>query len=363
MRKTTILHVHEKFYPHMGGSTHRLLNLLRGVDYNKFEIIVLCENSENVTNYQFYDGIHIYRFKTYWEIPIIMKKISNEYDIDILHVHNYRPSFFAYLGNIFLKKKMILEMHSIYDVTNRVKELLGIILLKKAEKIIVLSEKSKECLEEKYYINEEKIKVIYNGINLQESKEEKPKDELLLDLIEDTENIVISYIGSMDYFQGIDNICEVINQVTNPKACFIIIGGSNEEINCVKSKVRSKKAYFSKYIEKEYIRYIYQHTDYLMVLRPSLLMTETAVPLKPLEALQNSVEVLSTKVGGMIELASKLNTDKILFFDDLDQVTDYINSKITKKEQYDCDLSLFSVESQSKKLQELYLEVLDVYAK
>lgn len=360
-KKTHIVHVHEKFYPFMGGSTHRLLNLMNVIDFKKFNITVICENSEHCERESTYKGINIIRFDSYFEIPKILININKYNKIDIIHSHNFRPSFFSFFINkVLMKKPYIMEMHSIYETTNRIKQSIGNFITKKSDRIIVLSNRSKHYLIDKLNIDSKKIDVIYNGIDttLSESYLEYD-DEFLKSKFNNPDLIKLTYIGSLDKFQGIDNIIKVINEIKRKDIFFIIIGGNYDEIKNVETKIMNNNVYTSPYIDKKYVQYIYTKSDALMVLRPSMLSTETAIPLKPLEALVNKCKVLSTKVGGMIELDEIIKSEDIIFFEDITSVLEYLNTveKSDLETSEDINVSMFDVKNQSKLMSRLYEEM------
>jgi glycosyltransferase involved in cell wall biosynthesis len=365
IEKIHVVHVHDKFYPFMGGSTHRLLNLLKNIDYNYFDVTVICENSENVEKKGKFQNINIIRYDSYIEIPKILKLLNRDKKIDIIHGHNFRPSLFSYITNrVLLKRPFIMEMHSIYETSNFIKQYIGTILLKKSDRVIVLSNKSKQYLINNDQIEESKISVIYNGIDFNEHKNYiKLEDDKINKIIKDEKLIKLVYVGSLDRFQGINNVIEVINNVNREDIAFLIIGGNNNQIHEVKNRINNVNVNLIPYIDSKYVPFIYFNADLLLVLRPSMLSTETAVPLKPLEALINKTKVLSTKVGGMIELQKVLGSDNIHFFDNNKEVIDYINNLEKKQLKFQGEetLQMFNVEKQSRALDNFYKELMETF--
>lgn len=362
MNKLHIVHVHEKFYPFMGGSTHRLLNLLKNLDKSKFEITIICENSEKTNLQEKYMDMNIIRFNHYYEIPFILKRLERSSRIDILHTHNFRPSMFAVIANkIFLKKKVVMELHSIYQTTNALKQLIGYKLLNMADRLIVLSERSRDYILSSKYINNRHIDVIFNGIDI-EKKNEKELffNSELESILKEEDNIIVSYMGSLDDFQGIDNVIEIINSVHNNMIKFLLIGGSSDESKEIRKQISNKNIFIEPYIDKKYIDTTYKYSDYSFVVRPSMLSTETAIPLKPLEALINRTTVLASKVGGLLELSEILKTKNIIFFDNNREIIKYLND-LKKPREFieESYLDQFSQTNQSIKLANIYQEMED----
>lgn len=358
-RKITILHIHEKFYPHMGGSTHRLLNLLQGMDVSEFNIIVLCLRVNDASDYEEYKGIKIFRFDHYYEIPSMMKKILKENNIDIIHSHNFRPTFYSKLYNH--KLPHIMEMHSIYEPNGLISKCISKIIYKLVDNIIVLSQTSKEYLINNYSVAKDKIYVVLNGL-LNNEVQNNCVSKLSESIPDNTINL--SYIGSLDDFQGINNIVKLIGATQNPNIFYTIIGGEIDESEELKSKIGKRNNVLIKsYIAGDEVPSIYSKTDYLLVLRPSCLMTDTAIPLKPLEALKYGSYVISTNVGGMVELANDLKTQKILFFNNMDDIIDYVNNKIKKiikiDRKSDVSIEKYTTREQSAILANIYRKLVD----
>lgn len=360
-KKITVLHIHEKFYPHMGGSTHRLLNLLRGVDMSKFNIIVLCLRVNEACDYEEYNEIKIFRFNHYYEIPRLMKKICKKYNVEIIHSHNFRSTFYSKLINH--KIPQIMEMHSIYEPHNYINKFISKLLYKSVEKVIVLSDTSKKYVIEHYQISAEKITVVLNG--LFDNNNDEIVDSAIAKKIPD-DTINLSYIGSLDDFQGIDNIVKLINETTNDNIFYSIIGGEvMESLEVGRKIMRPNNVQVTPYIDSREVPAIYSKTDYLMVLRPSCLMTDTAIPLKPIEALKYGALVISTMVGGMREIASDLKTNNIIFFDSIDSIIEFVNKKIIKpalnRKVCDVNIDKYTSKVQSAKLSDLYYSISNKY--
>lgn len=358
-KKIRVLHIHEKFYPHNGGSTHRLMNLITNLSEN-IELIVLCLKTDGACDYEEYNGLKIYRFEHYYEIPTMAKRICQKYGVDIIHSHNFRPTFYSRL--VFFRGPRIMEMHSIYEPHGHIQRWISKKLYAIVDRIIVLSETSKDYLVRKYNLDISKVFIVYNGLVENKEVESGNIDSLVPNEIVN-DKIKVVYIGSLDSFQGIDNIEYLINNSENTSIQYIIIGGEEEESKRLLDRIEEKrKVYVSPYVSSRVVNAIYDQADYLLVLRPDILMTETAIPLKPLEALQHNTIVLSTRVGGMIELAGKLQTNKIIFFNTVDECREYLDDlkdRPTEKEK-ECDVSLnlFSAKQQSIQLEKIYWELL-----
>ena len=359
-----ILHIHQKFYPYLGGSTHRLLNLVDNLDKNKFKIIVISEWMEGNALKEYYKGIEIYRYKKFYEIPFLILKICRKKEINIIHSHNYRPSLFACITNIFLKKKLIVEMHSIYETKGLIKNMLGKFILKAANLIIVLSETSKEYLIKNYNLYGKKIRIVYNGINLEYYNKNKKENRNFIPFKELREKnkskLFVGYMGSLHFFQGITNLIEIINENKNDNIFFFIIGGNIEEVEKLKDKIKRQNVFLHPFIKKEETFVVYKEMDILLIPRPKILSTQTAIPLKPLEALAMGKLVLGTRVGGLMELENILKS-KNFILKDLEEIKNYLDN-LSSSNKLSPDLNIdnikiFDVKKQSYNLENIYYEL------
>lgn len=358
---TTILQITERFYPHMGGSTHRLLNILKGFDTNKFRIIVLSLKENGTDEQSKHENIIIYRFSKYREIPYLMYKIDLIHKpIDLIHTHNFRPSFFAYFGKFLLKSKpkVLTELHSIYKV-GFIKDKISNFIVNTADRLLVLSNTSKEILKKKTIIP---IEVIFNGIDLRKFAQisNKSNHEELSTFINDCRlknKTLIGYAGSLDFFQGIDNLINFAKYLSGEeKFIFIIVGGEEHEWNNYKIPENVKTF---PYIDSKYIPSFYQSIDCMIMLRPKILSTFTAIPLKPLEMLASGKIVISNKVGGMVELKTHINSDRLVLIDHEDDIIHLLKTldfkNVSSKQYVQDELKAFDIAS----IQKQYFKLVD----
>jgi len=365
-----VVHIHEKFYPHMGGSTFRLLNLLNGISKQNpnFKFTVLCENhTKNLLSAEtLSSNINIIRFKSYFLIPFLLFNLAKQKKIDILHAHNYRPFFFTFLSNIFLRKPIVVEMHYIYK-TSFLKQIIVNILFKlmQKSKIITISEKSKKYLSKIYKIPEERIKVVYNGIDLDFFKNFQtiPKSDDYQSIFKFISKfkLKIGYIGSFYDWQGVFNFVEVARRVVKERkdTGFIMIGDGPEFFKIKKLIEKyslEKNILVHDSVSQDEIPSFYNLIDILLLPRPSTLATETAIPLKPIEAIVCKKIVVGTKVGGLLELKNKIG-EGIFLFNSLDEIISFLEKFDIKKyklKKIPNALSIFSDLYQSKNLINIY---------
>lgn len=349
-----VLHIHQKFLPYKGGSTQRLLNLIQNAS-EEYKHIVICKNSERVESFSQVGNINIYRYEKYSDIPFLLFKIFLKYKVDIVHYHNYRPAFFGLVSKLlFLRAKTIFELHSIYIPTTKLGRLFTKIVHRACDEAVVLSNSSVSALKEIGF--KKKISVIYNGVDLDKFRNANSAPELL-----EGKKHIVGYIGSIEAFQGVDTFCTIAKNVkkTRKDIDFVVIGGNMENHRKLDS-IAQGAVEFYEFFSPEVVPSLYKNFKCLLMTRPSLPETESAVPLKPIEALGAGIPVISTNVGGMQELKSVLESTNIHLFDTKEEIVEFILSDNLEKLQYSEEKLIFKfdVNRQSELLEQVYTELI-----
>lgn len=351
-----VLHIHQKFLPYRGGSTQRLLNLIQNASEN-YKHIVICKNSERVESFSQVGNIKIYRCEKYSDIPFLLLKLCFKYKVDIVHYHNYRPAFFGLVSKLlFPRAKTIFELHSVYIPTTKLGRFFTKMVHRACDEAVVLSNSSVLALKEIGF--KKKISVIYNGVDLDRFRDANSAPELLE--VEGKKHIV-GYIGSIEAFQGVDTFCSIAKSVkqTRKDIDFVVIGGNMENHRKLDS-IAQGAVEFYEFFSPEVIPSLYKKFKCLLMTRPSLPETESAVPLKPIEALGAGIPVISTNVGGMQELKSVLESTNIHLFDTKEEIETFILSDNLEKLQYSEEKLIFKfdVNRQSELLEQVYAELI-----
>jgi len=231
--------------------------------------------------------------------------------------------------------------------------------------IITISEKSKKYLSKIYKIPDERIKVVYNGIDLDFFKNFhtilKSDDYQRIFKFISKFKLKIGYIGSFYDWQGIFNFVEVARRVVEERKDrgFIMVGDGPEFLKIKKLIEKyslEKNILVHSSVSQDKIPLFYNLIDILLLPRPSTLATETAIPLKPIEALACKKIVVGTKVGGLSELKEKI-TDGIFLFNRLEKIVTFLKEFDAKKyelEKIPEKLNIFSDLYQSKNLIDIY---------
>ncbi len=303
MKEINVVHIGCRYFPYIGGSTLRLNKLIEGVtalsDIN-ISVITTDGYSPNRENYlkpDIINKVKVFRVESFYKQIRKIKKIIDTQEIDIIHAHNPRIALLLLL--IGIKKPIVIEFH-VLDKMNFVKHRLVSWVLRKVKKVIVLSDVGKEKIQEIYPVDQEKVVVIKNGIDINmfsqlSYPEKKGKD------------IVVGYIGTMYDWQGVYTIINSVPLVIakNDNIRFLLVGNGPEFDN-IKKLVKDYK--IEKYVQltgtvnpDEVPKYMNEIDIYVMP-RPSTQSTETVTPLKIYEAMSAKKAIIISKVGGLLEV-------------------------------------------------------------
>lgn len=146
-----ILQVSTYYLPHYGGIEQVAYDFSRILKKQKNEIKVICFNSSQNTEKDFYDGIEIIRVGYKHKLAsqaislryfFILKKLIRDFNPDVIHIHLPNPLIATYLLFINPKCKITVHWHSDIIRQKKLKLLYAPFeksILKKADKIVATS--------------------------------------------------------------------------------------------------------------------------------------------------------------------------------------------------------------------------------
>lgn len=302
-----ILNIVQDYFPHIGGTSLRIYNLYQPLikKYNCEIHILVPKNGKKLKNYEVLDNIYVHRVKNYYIIPLAVRAILKKYKIDLICTHNPRPTFFAHLS--FIKNiPFILEVHTISQLSI-LKEFLNRFNYLRADKIITLSKSSRNFIVENYHVVPNNVEIVYNGYNFK-TKYDKERIFYIKQKYDlDNDDLIVGYIGTFHDFQGVEYFVKSLPYIKKnyKKIKTLIVGNGPLNVylkNLAKSLKISKEIIFTGTVLLNDIQYYYKLIDIFVIPRPSMLATETAIPLKLIEAMAMEKTILATNVGGLSEI-------------------------------------------------------------
>ncbi|MCI8418120.1 MAG: glycosyltransferase family 4 protein [Lachnospiraceae bacterium] len=310
-----VLHIMHDYKPRIGGSVVRNANMIETYKKNSDDEIYLVNlGGKEYKLRDCIEGIKIYRCRSLAKMIITARNIVLRKDIEILHAHNYRFMFVAFIVKglcPWRHLKIVTEMHSLYRM-KYFKELIAGYLLRKSDAVIVLADSAKLYLSENMGVDRKRITSITNGISKINFKENK-NFELYEHLSEKRNNYCIAaYFGTFYAWQGVLFIAQNIQKLLQecPDLYLVMIGDGPDFIQTKEliQKCRYKnRILLSGSIEKEQIFNLYELIDIILIPRLRDLSTDTAIPLKAVEAMEFSKCILAGNDNGLREILNEKN--------------------------------------------------------
>lgn len=252
--------------------------------------------------------------------PMIAKKNPHS----IIHAHDW----LTYPAGIAAKetsgRPLIAHIHATEfdrsgsDNVNR--EVFNIELegFKKADKVVAVSERTRQKVIQKYGISPDKVKVVYNGVEFGNNNSNIAHN---LEVLKQNGNSIVLFVGRITLQKGPDYFVSMAEKVLayEPKTFFVISGSGDMEeamIRMVAQKGLSSKFIFCGFLRGAELAKIYKAADIFVM--PSV---SEPFGLVPLEAMISEVPVLISKESGVSEI---LSTALKSHFWDIDDMTDKV---------------------------------------
>ena len=303
--KKHILHL--TYDMRIGGTEQVIKNLIQGSDKTLFDMSIFCieepigpfgqmliEDGIQITAHQRTDGFDL-------KLISAIRKHIKEYNIDILHCHQYTPWVYGALAAFGLKTKVIFTEHGRFypDSSSWKRKLVNPLLAKITNHITTIAEATKQALVTYEFIPKNRIQVIYNGIHPAVNDPEATQQ------IKDKIGIAPSTIvlGTIARFDPIKNHPMMINAFKLvleqfPDCRLLLIGDGDERENLerlVKDLNLTDKVIFTGYISEP------QH--YLNAMDIFLLSSlSEGASMTLLEAMSLSKPCVVTDAGGNAEI-------------------------------------------------------------
>jgi PEP-CTERM/exosortase A-associated glycosyltransferase len=175
----------------------------------------------------------------------------------------------------------------------------------KVDQVAVLCNGLKYDLQ-KRKIPQDKITVIFNGIDISHFNKAGPDQEYLQSW-KLAGKKVVGFIGSFYHYEGLDLLVEAFSRLTSTRSdvVLLLVGGGKSRLQLVDQLRRlnlTDKVLMPGRIPHERIPGVYALIDVLAYPRYSMRLTELVTPLKPLEAMAMGAAVAASDVGGHREL-------------------------------------------------------------
>ena len=237
--KIRILHVAQA----AGGVDRYIRMLLKYLDKEKFENILVCSQDFHEEDYRdlvdSFEQVEMTRaigssdLKAIKEVRALIKK----YNPDIVYAHSSKAGAITRVADIGLKNHCIYNPHGwAFNMRCSAKKKAMYTAIEKiaapfCDKIICISDAEKQSALDKKICREDKLQVIFNGVDI-ESYENGVRGTIKrIDLNIQEDAFVVGMVGRMSPQKAPDVFVKMAKHVKDevPNAHFIIVGNGNQE--------------------------------------------------------------------------------------------------------------------------------------
>ncbi len=239
MKKINILHVAQA----AGGVDRYIRMLLKYLDKEKFENILVCSQDFREEDYKglvdSFEQVEMTRaiggndLKAIKEVRALIKK----YNPDIVYAHSSKAGAIARIANIGLKNRCVYNPHGwAFNMRCSAKKKVMYTAIEKiaapfCDKIICISDAEKQSALENKICREDKLQVIFNGVDIDAYENGVHGAVKRRDLNIPEDAFVVGMVGRMSPQKAPDVFIKMAKKVKDsvPNAHFIIVGNGNQE--------------------------------------------------------------------------------------------------------------------------------------
>lgn len=267
------------------------------IKYGVYESLLFEE--ESVEGKSFFDIVELYAER--------VAKICRHMDFDVIHAHDWLTFKAAMKLKKETGKPFIAHVHSTeFDRAGgkygnpKVHEI-EYYAFHSADKIIAVSKRVKNWIVNEYFVDPQKIEVVYNAIEKIQTSEEKRSGHVVL------------YVGRLSLMKGPDYFLRAAKKVLEKEDAYFVIVGQGEMMHQLMEEACAlgiaDKVLFTGFIDREtLVNQFYKYADVFVM--PSI---SEPFGLTALEAIANKVPVIVSKQSGIAEVVK--NCLKVDFWD------------------------------------------------
>lgn len=293
-----------------GGAKTHIISLMKQLN-RMIEAKVICFIKDTFYYDLLKEGINIEVFmqKSRMDMSVtkrLVEEIQRE-GYDIIHCHGARANFLAMFIKNKINKPMLTTIHSDYRLDfrdNFYKRIiftpLNALALRKFDYYIAISDEFKKMLVDRGF-KEDRIFVVYNGIDLEDEPAYVSKEEFLNRYnIDAKDKIIAGIIARLDLVKDHETFIKAARKVLEKRKDIVfLIAGNGKDENRIKSMVKElnieEHVYFLGYVEDQYSFFNAIDINVLTSVSESF-------PYAILEGAKFKKPIISTDVGGIHHL-------------------------------------------------------------
>ncbi|MBN2014535.1 MAG: glycosyltransferase family 4 protein [Candidatus Altiarchaeota archaeon] len=330
-----ILQTARWFFPHVGGASVRVYQTAKNLVDKGHEVHLLvhnpksieqCNLSQEVPNYEEYDGIHVYRMpyfapkQVYWAatIPLMAKKAINiikKEKIDVILSHNppYLVGMSSWIASKFTGVPLTLNVHDVWGAPHykKYEYMIGKSLERfccnRAKRIITVSEGLSEVLANETGVDRDKVTAAPNGVDIERFRIEREETDKLKEKYDLSGKKVVFFVGILRTWAGIQFLIKAFPKVLEkqPESVLFIVGdgGDRKYLESLVDELEIREnTVFTGSVPYSDVPSFIDLADVCVAPFPSTKVTDSRKlmsPHKVLEYMAAEKAVIASRVGGM----------------------------------------------------------------
>ena len=285
-------------------------------------------NNLNVTGYPFEDGLFE---NSDDKLKSVFKTLSTglhmnaeKIDVDVVHCHTWYSHFAGIMAKLCYGTPLVVTTHSLEPLRPWKREQLGRgydasswvekTAIEMADCLIAVSEETKEDVLKHFNVDEAKVEVVYNGIDLKEYSVVKETDVLDQYGIDKNKPFVL-FVGRITRQKGIIHLVNAIKYI-DPEAQIVLCAGAPDTKEIAKemedavaeaSKSRDNIFWIDKMLDKKDVIQLYSHASVFCC--PSIYEPFGIINI---EAMACETAVVASAVGGIKEVVVEGETGLLI---------------------------------------------------
>jgi len=299
----------------IGGAENQMYLLAKFLNKERYKVILVCSDYTQLDNWTekfVSEDIEVIRLNVlhkhdprhYFQV----KELIKFRDIDLMHIHVWNPAAcrYAFMAANKYNLPLVITEHDPFELS-KFKQSIKRKLIKKADKIIAVSNKNAQTLKELFPSMKDRIIAVHNGIDVTwfESQNlsftEKKRNEYREEILEiDDKVTAILSVAELHERKGLKYLIGAIEELIKAgENCKLILAGTGPEAENLKKLIKEKK--LTDHIKslgfRKDISHLMAACDIFVL--PSL---KEAFGLVLIEAMTAKLPIIASNVGGIPEI-------------------------------------------------------------
>ena len=303
-RRITVMHVIEDL--ENGGAERILINLVRGLNREKFRPLVCCLTAEGQMAAELHEsGIPVLTMHKSAKVDLghvlRLRNLMREEKVDIVHTHVFTANLWGRLAAIAAGVPVVItHEHSSFSVDDRYRRLIERVLSRRTDKIISVSEELRVRLIHEARLPLATVTTIHNGLRPPAALNDARRNQLRRTLGLERFDHLIGSVGRLEprknYRLLLEAMARLIRQ--HPSTALVLVGSGEEA-----ASLRYRAGELGITPNVVFAGYRSDVRDLLGIMTTFCMSSNTeGISMALLEAMVAGVPVVATNVGGNPEI-------------------------------------------------------------